>query len=105
MADWRIDPAKILRYLLNDQSPSGMGKARFFRSFGFNRTQWELLRDALLAHPRTAPLEEVDASSPYGVKLASHCNVAAPDGRSPCIRTVWQHRGGTWWLVTAYPFG
>ena len=32
------------------------------------------------------------------------CSIVTPNGRNPCIRTVWQRRDGDYWLVTAYPF-
>ena len=105
MPDWLVDPDKILRYLLNKDSPSGMAKARFFQARGFRREDWPRLRDALIGHPRSAELAEVDATSPYGTKRVFVCGIAAPDGGAPCIRTVWQQRNGDHWLVTAYPFG
>jgi len=105
MPDWRVDTGKILHYLPNDQSPSGVAKAKFFLSRGFNREDWEGFRDALITHARTARLEELDLTRPYGAKRIFVCSIVTPDERSPCIRTVWQQRDGDHWLVTAYPFG
>ena len=58
----------------------------------------------LRVHPNGATLQAVDASSPYGDKHIFRCTIATPDGRDPCIRTVWQKQDGDFWLVTAYPF-
>jgi hypothetical protein len=64
MPDWRVDAGKILHDVLNDQSPSGVAKAKFFLSRGFKREDWEGFRDALIVHARTARLEELDLTSP-----------------------------------------
>lgn len=105
MADWRIDPRKILDYLLDEASPAGAAKARFFLGRGFRRDAWKDFHNALVAHPRTARLHAVDSTSPYGVERVFLCAIATPDGTSPCIRAVWQQRDGDHWLATAYPFG
>ncbi len=105
MNDWRVDPRKILDYLLSATSEAGAGKNRFFRSCGFSPDAWEVMRDALVAHAQTANLEEVDATSRYGTKFIFRCRIATPDRRDPCILTVWQLRSGDYWLVTAYPSG
>jgi filamentous hemagglutinin len=104
MDDWRVDQRKILDYLLNPRSATGAAKSRFFQAGGFTREAWQALHAALVAHALTAALQEVDASSPYGEKQVFRCNISTPDGRDPCIRTVWQKRDGDFWLVTAYPF-
>ena len=104
MADWRIDRRKIVDYLLNDASETGAAKSRFFQSAGYTREGWRALHDALRVHPNGTTLQAVDASSPYGDKHIFRCTIATPDGRDPCIRTVWQKRDGDFWLVTAYPF-
>jgi hypothetical protein len=104
MNDWHVDERKILDYLLNQRSATGAAKSRFFESGGFTREAWQVFRAALVARARTATLQEVDTSSPYGEKHVFHCNIATPNARDPCIRTVWQKRDGDFWLVTAYPF-
>jgi hypothetical protein len=105
MDDWRVDPRKILDYLLSETSSAGAAKNRHFRSRGFAPTAWEVFRDALTGHAQTASLEQVNPSSPYGVKRIYRCVITTPNGSNPCIRTVWQLRAGDYWLVTAYPFG
>jgi hypothetical protein len=88
MNDWRLDRRKILDYLLSDTSASGAAKNRFFGSFGFRPHRWE----------------GIDTTSTYGTKYVYRCRIITPDARNPCILTVWQHREGDYWLVTAYPF-
>ena len=104
MNDWRLDRRKILNYLLSNSSRSGADKSRFVRSFGFRPHQWEGMRDALVAHPRTASLQDIDTTSTYGTKYVYRCRIITPDARNPCILTVRQYREGDYWLVTAYPF-
>ena len=104
MADWRVDQRKIHDYLLSETSPTGAAKNRFFKARGFTRQAWQAFGDALVEHTRTATLRDVDQSSPYGEKRTYQCALITPDGRNPCILTVWQHREGDFWLVTAYPF-
>jgi hypothetical protein len=104
MDDWHVDPRKILDYLLRETSPAGAAKNRFFRAGGFTHLGWQSFSDALIAHPQTARLEDIDASSFYGEKRTFRCRLVTPNGRDPCIRTVWQRRDGDYWLVTAYPF-
>jgi hypothetical protein len=104
MDDWRVDQRKILDYLLNQRSPTGAAKSRFFETGGFIREAWSVFSAALVAHARTATLEAVDGSSRYGEKHVFRCDIATPDGRNPCIRSFWQKRDGDFWLVTAYPF-
>ena len=47
-----IEEEKVREYLLSDSHPVGRFKAVFFRSLGFDREAWEVLRDALLAHAK-----------------------------------------------------
>jgi hypothetical protein len=104
MNEWRIDPSKLLNYLLSDTSAAGAAKNRFFRKFGFSPASWEVMHDALLEHPKRARLLETDLSSRYGRKDIYQCQIGTPDRRDPCIVTVWQYRDGDYWFVTARPF-
>ena|SRR5271165_5330030 len=104
MHDWRVDPRKIIDYLLSATSDAGAAKNRFFRAVGFMPDAWDVMRDALVAHPLTANRREIDTASPYGTKHVFRCRLTTPDRSDPCILTVWQYRHGDYWLVTAYPF-
>lgn len=98
-----IDARKITDYLLNEKSPTGAGKCKFFMGFGFKPEDWPQLQNALISHPLTADLTE-SQPSPYGEKKVYRCSIRSPDGRHPCILTVWQFRTGEWHFVTAYPW-
>src|SRR5215469_7326451 len=104
MDDWRVDRRKILDNPLNERSASGAAKNRFFRSGGFTPGHWEVMRDTLIGHPKSASLHDVDTTSRYGTKYIYRCQITTPNGLRPCILTVWQYRSGGYWLVTAYPF-
>jgi hypothetical protein len=64
-----VPEAKITLYLLNTDHPRGKDKATFFSRFGFSGAQWEVLRDALLAH---ATVHEVASTleTPEGIHYA-----------------------------------
>jgi hypothetical protein len=101
---FRIDPSKILNYLFSDRTPEAASKNRFFRTIGFDPADWKALESVLLRHPLTSRLEDKDYSSSYGTKHIYRCAMPpAPNGKTYCIRTVWQERGGDFWFVTAYP--
>jgi hypothetical protein len=51
-----VDQKKITDCLLATGHPAGRAKAAFFQRFGFTATAWPTLRDALLEHPREAPI-------------------------------------------------
>ena len=95
---------KIVDYLLDEAHVDGGSKARFFKAFGFDLNAPEVLADALGAHPdRNALANEM--MTPFGVTSVVECNLATPDGRDPCIRSVWNRKTGSavHRLVTAYP--
>lgn len=99
-----VHPDKVSRYLLSPTSPAGTSKYLFFRRFGFDRDVPGLLIEALLNHPNTATLRRV-LGHPEGEKLVYECGIDTPDGRHPCIRSVWisNRVAGVIRLVTAYP--
>lgn len=97
------DP-KVRDYLLDPTHPGNNGKAAFFLAFGFDRSVWGALRAALQEHPRINPIERVQPN-PYGTRYRVRCSITTPDGRNPCITTVWviDTPGGVPQLVTAFP--
>jgi hypothetical protein len=99
-----VDERKISAYLLSESHPAGRAKAAFFRRYGFRMSSWEALRDALLAHGRTAEVASTTETK-FGTKYILEGTLAAPDGRSPRLRTVWFVTVGEVHpqLVTAYP--
>jgi hypothetical protein len=99
-----VEDAKVTRYLLNPAHRIGGPKSRFFQAHGFTLEDWEGLRDALLDHPlRNTVVQHLDTD--HGRKFTVECNMVTPDGRNPCVRTVWLRPGpaDAPVLVTAYP--
>ncbi len=83
-----IPREKLTGYLLSTTHPVGGAKANFFRSFGFNDQNVELLEAGLLLIAQT---EEVAAvtDSLYGTKYEMDGDLRTPSGRIVTIRTVW----------------
>jgi hypothetical protein len=96
--------AKIIQYLLNSAHPDGAAKATFFRSFGFSSANWSKLKQALLDHPFQNPMTN-QTSNPFGQKFEVSCSLATPDGRNPCIISVWiiEPSDPNPRFITAYP--
>ena len=94
---------KIALHLLSDGHPFGRHKAVFFRTFGFSGASWQTLAQALREH---AQLEVTNVEeTAFGTRYTIEGPLAAPDGRTPLVRTVWFLRPGEEnpRFVTAYP--
>ena len=101
--DARADEAKIVGYLLNAAHPQNGGRAAFFAAFGFAIDRWQVLRAALRMHPTANHVADVERS-PHGIKYVVRCSTETPDGRDPCVTTIWiVDVIGPPRLVTAYP--
>ena len=101
----RIVPvAKLTDYLLRPDHPAGGSKAAFFQAFGFSPTRLDIITAALIAHPDHNPVADTERSW-WGTKYIVRCRIRTPDGRDPCILTVWIVPSGEAdaRLVTAYP--
>ena len=98
-----VDRRKVTGYLLNPLNVQNQGKARQFGQFGFVMSDWQALAMALAEHPVTNDVSKTERS-PYGTKYAVECHLATPDGRNPCLRSVWIVDNGqtTPRFVTAY---
>lgn len=96
--------AKITRYLLAPDHPTGQGKADFFLAHGFTAAEWEHLAWALRTHAATYAVA-VAKPRPYGVNYVVEGPLATPNGRRPWVRSVWMIENGaaTARLLTAYP--
>ncbi|MDR2981936.1 MAG: hypothetical protein LBV12_06775 [Puniceicoccales bacterium] len=99
-----VELAKLTDYLLSSTHPDGKAKAKFFMQFGFLATMPQLLETSLRKHGLTQPVVEVKTTE-HGVKYILECSLSSPDGRNPCIRSVWIIDSGETVprLVTAYP--
>ncbi len=94
---------KVRDYLLDFRHPQNGGKAAFFEAFGFDAEQWNVMRDALIGHAMINHIAQTLRSG-HGTKHLVRCSIATPDGRNPCITTVWIIEGNRPpRLVTAYP--
>lgn len=97
-----VEEAKVRDYLLNAAHPGNLGKAALFQAFGFQAAKWEEMRDALRKHPAANEVVRT-TRNPHGIKYEVSCDLETPDGRNPCLTTVWiieaRHRPR---LVTAY---
>lgn len=99
----RVDRAKITDYLLSTSHPDGYGKAVFFMRLGFRLAEWEVLAGALRELGTSNPVS-TEVESRFGTRYTVDGPLAAPDGRTPLVRTVWiVDSGGPPRLVTAYP--
>lgn len=98
-----VPDAKVRDYLLDAGNVQNRGKAGLFGPFGFNRDEWQILATALRCHPIDNDVAE-EKLSPHGTKYVVRCNLVSPDGRNPCITTVWIVDAGASIprLVTAY---
>ncbi|MGO8765393.1 MAG: DUF6883 domain-containing protein [Limisphaerales bacterium] len=99
-----IEREKIVDYLLNPTHRFGASKARFFDRFGFESEHWQQLAEALRLHGQTHEVKCVRETG-FGPRFQVEGKLNAPDGRSPRVRSVWQHDYGAVAprLITAYP--
>ncbi len=90
-------------YLLNVEHKDGGSKARFFLNRGFTLEEWEFLAQALRQHGRNQRVTEI-IETRHGPKYIVECQVETPDGKNPCILSVWIKEGmKPMSFVTAYP--
>jgi len=103
-ADDAVVPhAKVRDYLLYAAHPKNGGKAAFFERFGFGRAAFLTLADALRFHPIRNPMVET-VPIQWGMKYIVQCTLLTPDGRNPCIQSIWIIEAeGPPRLVSAYP--
>jgi hypothetical protein len=99
----QVDDVKVRDYLLNPENPQNSGKAGLFTRFGFSRERWAELAESLGRHPVFNDVISTVSSS-HGVKYVVQCALQTPDGRNPCLRSVWIVQPGRPGprLVTAY---
>jgi hypothetical protein len=83
-----LDDRKITHYLLSTVHPTGAPESKFFMFFGFSPGNWVALKRALLNHPLNNSVTS-QTSDPFGQKSEVSCSLVAPDGRNPCIISVW----------------
>ena len=99
-----VEIAKVETYLLNRDHPTGRAKAAFFARFGYDSVNQVAFAMALDRHGATRPIVRTSTNA-YGVKYEVRCSFETPDGRDPCIVTIWLRPEGeaACRLITAYP--
>src|ERR1700730_14579953 len=104
MTDKTVDFAEIIVVrALNDIHPQNQGKAKFFMLFGFMLANWQELRKAPLDHPHNNAVVN-QTTFQYGEIYEIGCSIASPDGRNPCVRSLWaiEPRSTDPKFITAY---
>ena len=97
-----VDDRKVRDYLLDADHPQNGGKAALFVAFGFDVRAWPRPQTALAAHAAENKVMAVETSR-FGSKFRVSCHLRTPDGRNPCITTIWIiEDGAPPRLVTAY---
>jgi hypothetical protein len=99
-----VEREKVVDYLLNRAHRYGASKAEFFSQYGFLLEKWEVLAQALLKHGQKHDVTNVTETG-FGPRYQTDRELSLPDGRAPCVRTIWQVDRGQLAprLITAYP--
>ena len=99
-----VSTAKLAHYLLEVSHPAGGSKARFFRACGFSPDDLLAFETAILLHASAHPVY-AERHHKHGVNRVIRCEMVTPDGRNPCVNTVWtqDHGATSQRFVTAYP--
>lgn len=93
----------MTKYLLNLEHEKGGSKARFFLNRGFTVEHWKILAKAIREHGATQPVTAKEPTRP-GEKFGVQCQIVSPDGKNPCILSVWIKEGTKpLRFVTAHP--
>lgn len=83
-----VPQSKLKDYLLSGTHVIGRSKAKFFRMFGFNETNLDLLEQGLITIAQTQEVKE-EISSPHGKKYVIDGSLLTPINRTVNVRTVW----------------
>ncbi len=99
-----IPISKLIDYLLSETHITGKSKSKFFRKFGFNESNLDMLEQGLLAIAKTQDIVATNIS-PHGTKYIIDGNLFTPINRFVRIRTVWivEKDQDAPRFVTAYP--
>ena len=83
-----IPISKLIDYLLSETHITGKTKSKFFRLFGFDESNLDMLEQGLLAIAKTQDIVEIN-KSPHGTKYVIDGSLFTPVNRFVRIRTVW----------------
>jgi hypothetical protein len=99
-----ISQAKIVSYLLSLKHWAGRSKAAFFRKHGFTPEDWRGFAEALGRHAVENAVTSTTKTA-YGTRYVVDGPLAAPDGTSLNVRSVWfiSEKGVVPRFATAHP--
>ena len=83
-----VSAEKVRDFLLSPVNPRARGKSAFFQALGFNISNWETLRSALLDIARSVEANPGQKSE-FGAKYEVRAIITGPAGRQAVIKTVW----------------
>jgi len=93
---------KVCDYLLNRSHPIGGPKAEWFELLGYDRSNWQNLRDDLLEIARTCE-DFVAVSSSFGVKYVTKGVIGRGDHHNTVLAVWMIETNSPPRLITAYP--
>lgn len=99
-----VAPGKVRDFLLAPDHKDNKGRADFFVRFGFTPGQWAVLRASLATHPMANDVVRATVAGVGSTRYRVRCSLPSPDGRSPCVTTVWiAVAGEPPRFITAFP--
>ena len=98
-----IPREKLQDYLLSEAHPVGRFKTKFFRSLGFERTDWRALKVEILSMLDNEAKEK--ERTEYGQKYEVRSTIQGPSGKRADVVSVWIILEGEDFprFITAYP--
>ena len=102
----RIKREKITKYLLSLTHKEGKSKAKFFRGIGFNETNIESFKKALLKVGKSNEVVKVDQlKKEFVIKYVINGSIDSPKGKPYKVKTIWVIKLNSKipYLATAYP--
>ena len=98
-----IPREKLQDYVLSESHPVGRFKAKFFRSLGFERTDWRALKVEILSLLDNEAKEK--ERTEYGQKYEVRGTIQGPSGKRADLVSVWIILEGEYFprFITAYP--
>ena len=98
-----IPREKLQDYVLSESHPVGRFKAKFFRSLGFERTDWRALKVEILSMLDNEAKEK--ERTEYGQKYEVRGTIQGPSGKRADLVSVWIILEGEDFprFITAYP--
>lgn len=96
------DDRKFTEYLFNKENPDGWAKGVALNSrLGYNKSNWEALRDDILARAPHYPATPQDITE-YGVRYEQRMVIYGRKGKPSNLIVGWMVQGDKTWMTTAY---